>query len=80
MNDLNGLREQRRAIVARARARGASVLNDAEDEAFRRLSDEIEEAEPRDASRSYADRIFRASQASKGQAMTAHTPGIESRF
>jgi HK97 family phage major capsid protein len=64
MNDkIEALRNQQRAIAARAENRGATQLNDHENETFLRLAEEIETLQRRGELRSAADRIYQAAAA-----------------
>ncbi len=61
MNDIESFERRRQAIIAGAKRRGATRLNDTENQEFRDLSERIEEHERRNDMRGAADRIFNAS-------------------
>jgi HK97 family phage major capsid protein len=63
---MSDLEMQRATIVARAKARGATHLNDAEDAEFRRLTEQLEDRERRGALSSSAGRVFSAAQSRIG--------------
>jgi HK97 family phage major capsid protein len=63
MTSIESMRAEQRAIAARAEARGATRLNDIENEQFLHLAEQIQEAERRADLRNTADRLFVAAQA-----------------
>jgi HK97 family phage major capsid protein len=66
-SNIASLRAEQQAIARRAEARGATRLNDIENEQFLRLSEEIEALERRGQLRSTADRIWQAAHANTGR-------------
>ena len=70
MSDLPDIRARQDAILARAKARGATQLNDDEDAEFRRLGEEFKNLKRRNELSSAAGRIFNASQGKNGNSMT----------
>jgi HK97 family phage major capsid protein len=72
MIDLQQLDRDRKAIIDRAKARGAARLNNTEDAEFRRLTQQIEDLERRAELSSAADRIFNASQGKNGMSTTQY--------
>jgi HK97 family phage major capsid protein len=72
------LHAQRRAVVARAKARGAQRLNDEEQAEFELLSEQIDAQERRGQLHSTADRLFNASNAhSSDESKIVNTRGLQ---
>ena len=75
-DDIQSLRRRQQAIVAAAKQRGATRLNDQEDRDFRDLGERIEECERRQDAHSVANRLFNSSQANQGNTMSSN-PRLE---
>jgi HK97 family phage major capsid protein len=75
--NIQDLRQQQQAIVARAKARGSTVLNDQEDNEFRDLAERIEHLERRGQLHSVADNIFAAASAKSGKEVASYRAGSE---
>ena len=59
------LRKRQNEIVAAVQARGAEVLNNAEDAEYRLITEQLETLERKSELRGAADRIFNASQSAE---------------
>jgi HK97 family phage major capsid protein len=70
MTDIASLRAEQQAIIRRVEARGEKTLNSVETEQFKRLSEQIEDAERRAEGRATSDRIWQA--ASNGSDYRPH--------
>jgi HK97 family phage major capsid protein len=76
--NIDTLRAQRQELIDRAKSRGATHFDAAEDAEFRRLGQELEEAERRDATHSAADRIFNSAANANGS-RRSHDDGYTDR-